>query len=55
MILFPVMYTHLLYGKLVYGEKEHSDWFPERSEFGNTDRKDGPLTISFRQIPFMKH
>ena len=28
----------LLYGKLVHDEKEHSDWFLERSEFCNTDR-----------------
>ena len=27
---------YLLYGKLVRGE--HSDWFPERFEFCNTDR-----------------
>ena len=24
--------------ELVQGEKEHSDWFPERSEFCYTDR-----------------
>ena len=30
--------------ELVQGEKEHSDWFPERSKFCYTDRQDGPLT-----------
>ena len=29
---------NLLYGKLVHDEKEHSDWFPEQSEFCNMDR-----------------
>ena len=30
-------YFMLFYGKLVYDEKEHSDWFLEQSEFCNTD------------------
>ena len=33
----------LLYGKLVHDEKEHSGWFPEWTEFCNTDHYDGPL------------
>ena len=30
---------HMIYymAELVQGEKEHSDWFPERSEFCYTD------------------
>ena len=32
--------------ELVSAEKELSDWFPERSKFSYTDRKDGPLTKS---------
>ena len=31
-------YLELFYGKLVHNEKEHSDWFPERSKFCNMDR-----------------
>ena len=27
------------------GEKEHSDWFPERSEFRYTDRSQTVLTV----------
>ena len=28
----------LIMAELVQDEKEHSDWFPERSEFSYTDR-----------------
>ena len=31
-------YGILLYRETVHREKEHSDWFPERSEFSHTDR-----------------
>ena len=46
---------NLLYGKLVvHDEDEHSDWFHERSEFCNTDRKDGPLVLCFAFGPVHK-
>ena len=44
-ILASENYTKIYYmAELVQGEKEHSDWFPERSEFCYTDRLNGPLT-----------
>ena len=33
--------------ELVHGEKEHSDWFPEWSEFWYMDHKDELLTNIF--------
>ena len=40
--------------ELVHGEKEHSDWFSERSEFCYTDRYDGPLTNWFHWFVLLK-
>ena len=37
---------------LVHGEKEHSNWFPERSVFCYTDRSDGPLKNCFLDLCF---
>ena len=37
----PISYYYYYYyymAELVQGEKKHSDWFPERSEFCYTDR-----------------
>ena len=34
-----IRYLHLLYAKPIHDKKEHSDWFPERSEFCNTSLK----------------
>ena len=36
--LFWVNTAFYYMAELVQGEKEHSDWFPERSEFCYTDR-----------------
>ena len=33
--------------ELVHGEKEHSDWFPEWSNFYSKDCEDGPLMNLF--------
>ena len=31
------IFDFIIMAELVQGEKEHSDWFPERSEFCYTD------------------